>query len=162
MSDLFVRIVDAPGNLRQLARLKDAGDLGRRSMRHAWFELGKDLRDRANREILRKPKGGRTYVVRMRGGRVRRHVASAPGETHANLTGDLRKSIGWKVTGETQLDFGYGVSTRTASPRYDEYVEYGTRRMEPRPSLRNAIGGTDREVSRGFEESMTRFFGGLP
>lgn len=98
------------------------------------------LKRRANHEILHGKKTGRVYRVR-KGGRVRNHRASAPGETHANLSGRLRRSLSWKVHGWQRAEFGYGVATNASevAPLYAPFVEFGTSRMEARPSLENAI-----------------------
>lgn len=126
-----------------------------RGIRRGWFDLARDLKATANAEILRKPKGGRVYLVKTRTGR-RRHVASAPGETHANLKGRLRRSLSWKVRGTDSMDFGYGVSTtsRNEAPPYAPHVEFGTRRMAERPSLENAITATQREAEQNFERAI--------
>jgi hypothetical protein len=99
------------------------------------------LKKRANHEILHGKKTGRVYVVRLPSGRRRRHQSSAPGETHANLTGKLRKSLSWKVHGWQKAEFGYGVAVKAsnAAPFYAPWLEFGTKRMQPRPSLGNAI-----------------------
>jgi len=123
---------------RLFARLGTVNDGVRRAIRQGFFEFGKDLRDTASQEILRRPKGGRTYIVRQ-GKRRFRHTASAPGETHANLSGKLRRSIGFQIHGSRSMDFGYGVDPRGPAPDYAIYVEDGTSRMAARPSLQNAI-----------------------
>jgi len=126
-------------------------------IRAGFFELGKDLRQTANKEILRKPKKGRTYVVRGPAGRRRRHVASAPGETHANLRGTLRRSMGWRVQGASSMEFGYGVGYRAKpAPDYAGYVEDGTRDMAPRPSLGNAVKATERNAELHFQNGIIR------
>ncbi len=130
----------------------------RRAIRMMWFDLGDDLLKNAQAEILRKPKGGRVYLIRGRGGRVRRHRASAPGETHANLSGALRKAVSWKVHGNGEMTFGYGLNR--SSPEYDEFVEFGTRRMDARPSLGNAVDSIQGHAQPRFGERMRREFGG--
>lgn len=125
----------------------------RRSIRQAFFELGRDLKATANKEILRKPKGGRTYFIRAPGGRRRRHVASAPGETHANMTGAARRSIGWQVNGSDSLTFGYGVDPRGPAPDYAEFLEFGTSKMAARPSLQNAMSDVERNAEVYFREA---------
>lgn len=132
----------------------------RQSIRRGWFRLGQDLKSEANTEILKKPKHGHTYFIRTKGGRRRRHIASAPGETHANLTGKLRRSISWKVHGHEKLDFGYGISTtaKNKAPKYDEWVEFGTSRMDPRPSLQNAINETQRNAEDHFQRELSKTF----
>ncbi len=158
---LVLTVESSRGNKRHLVTLARTEELVRRSIRQAWFELGKNLKAEANQEILRKPKSGRVYVIRGPAGRLRRHRASAPGETHANLSGRLRKSISWKVFGEDSMVFGYGVSTtvKNKSPRYDKFVEFGTRNMDPRPSLENAIDSiASRSLARDFAISMNKEF----
>ena len=123
--------------------------LTRRSIRHGWFALAKDLRQTANIEILRRPKGGRVYIVSGPSGRRRRHIASAPGETHANLSGTLRKSLGWLVRGHTGMEFGYGVDK--PAPDYAG-IEFNFGRVKARPSLQNAINATNRNSTRYFIE----------
>lgn len=142
---------------RTFQRLEIIEATTRRAVRQAWFGLGKDLKSTANKEILRKPKGGRTYIVRGPSGRKRRHVASAAGETHANRSGALRKSVSWKVHGTDSMEFGYGL-VKSEDPKYAPFVEFGTRKMAARPSLLNAINESDSVVQREFTEAMDRMF----
>lgn len=132
----------------------------RQSIRRGWFKLGKDLKAEANQEILKKPKHGRVYIIRDRRGRGRRHRASAPGETHANRSGRLRRSISWKVHGHEKLDFGYDIATaqRNKAPIYDKFVEFGTEIMEPRPSLKNAITKVQRNAEDNFQKELSKTF----
>lgn len=115
------------------------------AIRRGWFAFMQELQKVANREILRKPKSGRVYFISDRAGRRRRHVASAPGETHANLSGATRRSLSWNVDGWESATFGYGVSTSVSNgaPRWAPYLEFGTSRMAERPSLKNAIDMVD-------------------
>lgn len=132
----------------------------RQAIRRMWFDLGVDLQNRANKEILRKPKSGRLYIFRTKSGAIRRHIASAKGETHANFSGKLRRAIGWKVYGSEEMVFGYGVGKRKDSPEYDLWVEFGTRKMRARPSLENAIEYLQAHVEGRFQEQMFREFNG--
>jgi hypothetical protein len=142
--------------------LRDLKGGTERAIRQTWFRLGKDLKVEANTEILRRPKSGITYYHRDRAGRRRRHVASKPGETHANRTGKLRRSISWVVHGSESMEFGYGFSTtaRNAMPPYAEYVEDGTPggKMAARPSILNAIRTTERNTTDHFYREMARQF----
>lgn len=126
--------------------------LTQRGMRQAWFKTGKDLMTESNKQILKKPKSGRIYRVRTRSGRFKRHRSSAPGQSHANLSGKLRRSRGWKVKGSTQLEFGYGVTKK--APDYAEPVEKGSRNMSARPTLLNTINASTRNIVVNFEESI--------
>lgn len=155
---MSIRVKTNLGAEKTFLNIEGIRRLTRESIRKTWFELGKDMRAEANKEILRTPKSGRVYIIRGRGGRSRRHVAGAPGETHANLTGDLRRSISWKVFGTDSMAFGYGVSTtsRNAAPDYGPFVEFGTTNMAARPSLANAIDATQRNAELHFTRAMRR------
>lgn len=143
-------------------RVEDLPSRAHQVFRDGFFGYMAALKKKANKEILRKPKGGATYYIRGRNGRRRRHVASAPGESHANLTGTLRRSLSWKVFGWERAEFGYGVSTNASNraPGYAGFVELGTRMMKPRPSLQNAVRDTERDVhfDRALDK-MIRDFG---
>ncbi len=159
---MTVRFIAARENIEAYREIENIGGGTRRAIRQTWFRLGADLRKEAKAEILRKPKGGRTYYIRMRGGAVRRHVSSAPGETHANLTGALRRSISWKVHGTESMEFGYGFSTteRNKAPPYDAAIEFGTEdgKIKPRPSIANAIKVVEGRVEDHFQAEMAKEF----
>ncbi len=148
------RFIEDLDNKKVYVQIENLNNLTTQSIRKGFFALGKDLKITANREILRKPKSGRTYILRTRNGARRRHVASAPGETHANLSGKLRRSLSWQVSGSTQLEFGYGVGKD--APVYGKFLENGTRRMDPRPSLANAIRETNRNGEVYFKEEFKK------
>ena len=147
------------GPAQVFQELQNTAPLVGDAIRKSWYALGHDLKSRANAEILRKPKSGRTYIIRSRSsGRLRKHRASAPGETHANMHGDLRRALAWNVHGNNEMTFGYGLANRE-SPKYDEFVEFGTRRMSARPSLLNAINFTQGNTQSHFSAEMRKRFG---
>lgn len=160
MSKFRVR-QDTTNNNLVYREVKDLPSTFHQVFRDGFFGYMRELKKGASKEILRKPKSGVTYIVRTRTGKRRRHVASAPGETHANLTGALRRSLSWKVHGWEKAEFGYGVSTnsKNAAPEYGAFVELGTRFMQPRPSLQNAVKATPRDVH--FDRSLDKFVGKL-
>lgn len=128
-----------------------------RAVRRGFFNWGKQLKDTANKNILDKAtKTGRIYIRVIKGGARRRHQSSAPGETHANFSGTLRKSLSFKVPASSDtLKFGYGLATVIA-PEYAEWVEFGTTRMEARPSLQNAIKETAGNAERFFNTQLRK------
>ena len=74
---------------------------------------------------MRASKSGRTYK---RGKKGRDHVASAPGEAPAVDTGRLiNSSIYKKNISPLELVVGSNV-------KYSEYLEFGTRKIKPRPA----------------------------
>ena len=139
-------------NTKVFATIKDIPKLTKRGLRQGMFKAGQGLIAEANREILKGDKTGIIYIRRDRAGRRRRHMASAPGETHANRSGTLRKALSFQLRGSSEIEFGYGVSSGKEAPEYAKFVEFGTTKMKARPSLNNAL-----EAEQG---NMTQHFGG--
>jgi len=121
------------------------------ALRRTWREIGKDLKDEATKAIL-SSKSGKHYTTGSRsGGRRRRHVASAPGESHSDVSGALRRSLDWKVNGWDSLDFGY----LYRPPDYAHSVEFGDPPdLKPRPTLLNAIKAQQGNIERQFASNM--------
>jgi hypothetical protein len=105
--------------------------LTKRGVRQGFYNVGKQLKESANKEILAKDKTGRTYRVR-RGKVVRNHRASAPGETFANLSGAARRTLGFDVRGSSELEFGFRKVQQTF------YTKILETRLN-RPALGNAV-----------------------
>ena len=159
-------------SLKTFTDLKQFKKASRRVIRQFWFLSGHDFRNEARAEIIRKPKSGRTYHLRKgfksgarkgQGRRVR-HVASAPFETHANFTGQTRDSIGFKLVGQTRMEFGYGVATGKPATEWAPYLEFGTigfKKIGPmaaRPSLNSAIDKMEGKAPANFDEALRREF----
>ena len=138
-------------------KIMNASVMGQRQMRHALFDSGKQLKSTANEEILHGKKSGRIYKVRSRSGRVRRHRSSAPGETHANLTGATRRSLSWKVRGHKQLTFGYGI-VRGDAPVYARRLEKGGGKLAARPTLANSLQANRRNIQNNLERRAEHIF----
>ena len=152
----MIDISQDKGNDLVFIKMSESTRLTEFGLRKAWFKIGKDLIASADKAVLERPRHGRVYIVRgPRGGR-RKHRASRPFESHANLTGKLRKSIQWKVRGR-DLDFGYGVAN-TQAPDYANFVEQGTERASPRPTLKNAIDANKRNAEQHLLESVMAEF----
>lgn len=141
---MSIEFIEDPNNRIVYARIDNLENITRQAIRQGFFKLGNDLKKTANANILSRPKGGEVYVTRGPSGRRRRHRASAPDETHANRSGKLRRSLGYKIGGTSTLEFGYGVDK--PAPDYGEFVEFGTSRMAPRPTLQIAINQTNRNA----------------
>ena len=139
----MLRIIDTRGNERafkSLGRLKYNTDYG---IQKALFESGKDLRDTLNRQVLSKNKTGVVYIRRNKAGARRRHQSSAEGESAANRTGNFRRSTGFYVNGSNELIFGNAA-------KYGGFLELGTSKMKPRPSLGNSVASNERNLIRNF------------
>ncbi len=152
-----VKFIENAGNFKVYAKLNGVERLTKRATRRGMFLWARDLKSTASRRIQAKDKTGRIYLRRFASGARRRHRASAAGEYHANRTGALRRSIGWRVTGSDRLEFGYGTDGKD-TPDYAEWVEFGTFRMKPRPSLQNSIRDTIGNAETYFEKEIMKEF----
>jgi HK97 gp10 family phage protein len=137
---------------KTIAKIENLDKLTKSGVEHAAYISGKGLIKTTSTEILKKPKSGKTYIRRIAGGRRRRHVASAPGESIANLTGKTRRSLSFKVN-PTELEFGYGVQKNDA-PDYAEFPEFGTSKMSARPTLQLGIKSERRNFQNNFEREI--------
>lgn len=115
-------------------------------LRHALVEIGKEVTQLTAKYILGPPKTGRIYIINGRP-----HQASAPFESPAELTGKLRRSINFKVSGSRQLRVG-------ETAYYAKWLEEGTRdnKILPRPHLIRAIRARQRKVVKIIEENVNR------
>ena len=121
--------------------------------------VGRDLQRRAveveaaGKRLLSQHGSGRVYK-KSKPSRI--HQASAPGEPPAPDTGQLRAALGHELGHDADglyADVGYGVDPDTRVEQESgtgiadiaEYLEVGTRRMEPRPFLRPALHAADGE-----------------
>ncbi len=137
-----------PTSRRVIEKLIGLDNLTKQGIRQGMFDSGHGLIRNASAEILRKPKSGRTYYILDKAGRRRRHVASAPGETHANLTGAARRSLSFQLSGVSSFEFGYGVSTGKDAPDYVNKLE------KTRPSLQNAIRDERENMIQNLERQI--------
>lgn len=137
---------------KAVMRIRGLKKLTRSGVEHGAYVSGRGLIKSVSAEILKKPKGGATYVRRDKANRRRKHVASAAGETHANMSGALRRSLSFKASRKS-LEFGYGVQSGDA-PEYAAFVEFGTKRMKARPSLQNGINSEGRNMEKNFEREI--------
>ncbi len=142
-------LVESRGNADVFNQINKANLRTERGIRRGFFRLGDDLRKELRQEMLKKNKRGRTYVRRIRGGARRRHVASGPGQTPASLTGNYRNNVGYNIRGSRQLEFG----VRDNVP-YAVFLENGTRKMQARPGLANAVKATERNARSFFDKAL--------
>ena len=125
-------ITPAPDAIRTFNIVLNMPQATKSGIRQGLYHFGSLLRDSIRIDML-KPKSGREYLVR-RGGRRFRHIAAADGETPANISGKLRRSVDFKVSGANQMEFGYD-----SSVDYGKFLELGTRKMGAKPGLKNSI-----------------------
>ncbi|HDY66295.1 hypothetical protein LCGC14_2350720 [marine sediment metagenome] len=123
----------------------------RKGIRKAFYFIGKDLVADARKSILDKNKSGIVYTI-FKNGRRFNHVSSAPGQAPANLTGDLRKSVDFKVHGIDRLEFG-------ADTPYAKALELGNPagNLEKRPYLIAAIQKNEKNTRQHFAQQIKKF-----
>lgn len=138
----------APGNRKIFLDIGNSAQGVRRGIRQGFWALARDLRKGARDDIKQGPKTGKLYRVK---GRSRRHRASAPGEAPANLTGNLRKSVGFEIKGTESLEFGY----RDSAP-YGKFLEDGTKRMAKRPVLKPQVDASEKSAPQHFEREIAK------
>jgi hypothetical protein len=106
------------------------------------------VRNEAISLILNSPKTGRFYQHRSVV-----HQASAPGEPFASDTGRAVASI------ETRYDFQKLTGTVVATDPKFPFLEFGTQKMEPRPSLRPALANKQADIAGYVQDELTKEFG---
>lgn len=109
-----------------------------KAIRQGFYTSGKQLVADLNKD-MKAPKSGRTYkVYRGVSGKLKKpklHVASAPRETPAIITGKFRKSVDFAVRGNRTLEFGANES----APEYAEFLEKGTSKMQAREPFKRTV-----------------------
>jgi hypothetical protein len=148
-----------PENEKVFLQIKNISELSKKGIRQAYYDIGKDLRQTTQELILDNDKSGKVYVRRL-SGRLVRHQASAPGQAPANLTGNLRRSIGFDVRGGEQLEFGsraglpQGATAPQAIAEYSKGLEVGTSKVAARPYLKPSIEQNNRNAFTRFEQRL--------
>lgn len=131
------------GSIGIIRRLQDHERRVKKGIKSAFFVIGKSLNKEFKRQVKEDPKTGRIYFINGR-----RHQASAPGQTAANLTGVYRKSVGYKNKG-SELEFGN-------SAKYAGWLEEGTKNMEARPGLKNTLKAEEKNTLNTFVFEMLK------
>lgn len=104
-----------------------------RGIRSALFEIGAENTQQTKRFIYAPPKTGRIYSYKGRP-----HQASAPGESPANRSGFLARSINYRIVGIERVEF-------YSTAKYSNYLEDGTVNMLPRPYFIRTINKKRRD-----------------
>ena len=145
------KIVEGSENKTFFLSINSAGINMQRGIRQGFFAVGKKLVLTAREQMMEKPKTGKIYRIR-RGKTMRNHISSAPGESPANLSGALRKSIGWGGLNDNGFEFGAG----GGQVGYAGYLEDGTPngQMKPRPLLKNSVTKNEATSQKLFDDAI--------
>lgn len=157
----MIKITGKDTNEKVKLNIKNIANATAKGIRAAMFEIGKDLRTTAKKSILKKPKHGRTYLLRRNGALVR-HKASKPGEPPADFTGSLQKAVDFDVVGTDRIEFGVKrtFSNSSRNPRgvdYGKDLEFGTIKFLPEVT-EILSGGLTRQIQAGEKGIAPRPF----
>jgi HK97 gp10 family phage protein len=129
-------------------RMEQRGRAATARMQVALEEAATIVQSEAQRLVADPPKSGRVYVK----SRPRRiHRASAPGQAPATDLGNLIASI---IVDRADLPRGRIRIAATAA--YAKHLEFGTRKMAPRPFLRRALREMRPRIVAVFAKAVAR------
>ena len=126
-------------------------------MRRGLYISGNSLTKDVRTRMTSRNKSGRVYkIYKGIGGKrlkvARRHTASAPGEYPSVISGDLRKSVDFKVMGSTRMRFGAGNS----QVDYAKRLEEGSGRLKPRRYLQQTVRRFQNEIKDNINREISK------
>jgi hypothetical protein len=124
-------------------------------IRFGLYNFADKLRKDIRAEILKKNKTGKVYIVK-KGNRRYRHRASAKGEAPANLSGNLRASVGFQVQG-TDMKIGYrDKSSKGNSVNYGKYLEVNLKRNALEQAINNNASDFKEFINKGVNDKVVK------
>lgn len=111
-------------------------------IRTALFEIGAENTQLIKKYIYAPPKTGRFYRYKNRW-----HQASAPGESPANRSGLLARSVDYRVHYSHEVEL-------IATAKYANWLEDGTSKMQPRPYFIRAVNAKKRDNYRSLQRHV--------
>lgn len=161
-------ITESTRNANVFQKIANLQKLTETGIRKALYANGKDLAADARNFINMKPKHGRLYRIKhgLQGKelkRIKSYQASAPDEAPGVITGKLRKSINFTVTGTNQLEFGVDTRSRYGGAEYGKYLEYadlvsfsgqGSKNIKPRPFISASYKKNKGRMTQRFEQAI--------
>jgi len=130
-----------------LIEVENMENATRRELRRGWHMICRILKSTASKNILHKPRFGRVYRIRGR-----RHVASVPGESWANLSGRSRRGLFCRVQSWRRLSFGN-------TEKVAKFMEFGTKTIAPRPAHLISIRQNNRNMINILESHIGKGIG---
>ena len=143
----MIEIIPDTRNKQIEFQLKNAKVHMLKYIRTALFEIGAENTQLIKKYIYRPPKTGRFYRYYYSPGKFRWHQASAPGESPANRSGKLARSITYNVHGSLEVEL-----VSTLDEKYPKYLEDGTPGglIKPRPYFLRAVNAKRRDNKRSL------------
>lgn len=124
-------------------------------IRYGLYNFGDKLRKDIRADILSKNKTGKVYIIK-KGNRRYRHRASASGEAPANLTGNLRASVGFDVQG-IDMKIGYREISQKGRPvTYGGRLEVELKRNAIEQAINNNASDFKDFVLKGVDDKVVK------
>ena len=141
------------GLMKQLRKLPRSATV---ELQHTIQQAAEDVRNEMLRSMKEEQKSGRMYPIKPKGQQksVRYYRASAPGEAPAVRSGNLQNSIHTEYD-DKGLTAYVGV-LELAKVDYAAYLEYGTRKMEPRPFIEPALEKNKDQIAKKINDAVDR------
>lgn len=136
--------LDIQGGDQLAAALRKLGRDGERELSKAIVKTALEVRGDIVKKYQRGPKTGRIYER----GNIS-HQASAPGEAPATDTGRLASSVEYKLRNRFAATVGSNVV-------YGAYLEWGTRKIAPRPNWRIVVEEAAGKYVKRLEDALRK------
>lgn len=134
-------------NRKVVIQIENISKLTHKGIRTAFYNLGKDMKATAKKNILKKPRFGRVYNFRGQ-----KHIASVEGESFANRSGDALVTLGWQTHGSDSMDFGFKANANTLYTKIlEEKKNRPTLQIAVESNWKNAQTHFNREIERSLE-----------
>lgn len=152
----MIDITQHRSNRMVIFKIKNLSKEMKKGIRKGFYILGKRLQKQTKKDILRKPRSGRKYVITT-AKRRRRHTASRPGEAPASISGRLWRSLDFKVSGSSNMKFGYNSTAKSMKGfEYGKFWEEDAPAALLRPALRINIDKNEGYATRMFDREIRK------
>jgi len=159
----MIKVTLNKGSQKVMVELIDIEKPHNRAIRKTLYEIGKDNVRHLRKMLRTGPRTGRIYTINGR-----RHQASAAGEPPAKLSGDLARSVNYKVRGKAsnkgsyEMEFGEG---NKDTLKYGKWLEKGTEnedgsvKMDARPHISVTVEDKQKDVEVAFLQNIKQQIG---
>lgn len=156
----MIKVISGNENQKTLKFLYEMPVELTKAIRKGFYISGRQLVENLNKD-MKASKSGKSYkVYRGIGGtklqKPRIHIASAPNETPAVITGKFRKSVDFAVRGNRTLEFGANES----APEYAEFLEKGTSKMQARKPFERTVIKLKNKIKSNIDIELKKVLAG--
>lgn len=143
----MIKIIPDEKNKKVEFQLKNIKSNMLKYIRSALFEIGAENTQLIKKYIYAPPKTGRFYRYYYSPGKWRWHQASAPGQSPANRSGFLARSIDYRVHSHFEVELH-------STAFYANYLEDGTTKIKPRPYFIRAVNAKRKDNLRSLQKHV--------